>query len=253
MAVGKSLGLMLGALLCVGVSAVGCAPAPGAGTESTTAGTVLGAPGPPGPGTRAPSGTGALPGVGPFTRSRLPADTRQVFVVAGATVDSSRSHGVLYERDDRSRWRARGGPWPVHNGLRGWTHRHHAGDLRSPIGVFGLRDAGGRLPNPGGRLPYHQDAAFTISGTGHLGEPLAGSFDHVVAIDYNRVPGRSPLDGARPMGADRGGGIWIHVDHEGPTSGCLSLRPRDMRDLLRALDPVARPVVLMGPGTELAR
>ncbi|MEV6184403.1 hypothetical protein AB0M07_46775, partial [Streptomyces sp. NPDC052015] len=28
---------------------------------------------------------------------------------------------------------------------------------------------------------------------------------------------------ARPLGAKRGGGIWLHVDHGGPTQGCVSI------------------------------
>jgi L,D-peptidoglycan transpeptidase YkuD (ErfK/YbiS/YcfS/YnhG family) len=75
----------------------------------------------------------------------------------------------------------------------------------------------------------------------------------VVAIDYNRVPGTSPLDEERPLGSDKGGGVWIHVDHDGPTQACISL-PRDaMRELLRALDPGKQPVIVMGPADELAR
>lgn len=62
-----------------------------------------------------------------------------------------------------------------------------------------------------------------VSGEGFDGEQLEGSFDYVVAIDYNRTPGVTPLDQERPLGQERGGGIWIHVDHGGPTQGCVSL------------------------------
>jgi hypothetical protein len=44
-----------------------------------------------------------------------------------------------------------------------------------------------------------------------------------MAIDYNRVKGTSPLDRTSPPGADKGGGIWLHVDHGGPTHACVSL------------------------------
>ncbi|MEV2208231.1 arsenate reductase ArsC, partial [Streptomyces sp. NPDC047970] len=29
--------------------------------------------------------------------------------------------------------------------------------------------------------------------------------------------GTTPLDAERPLGEERGGGVWIHVDHQGPT------------------------------------
>ncbi|MES5820045.1 L,D-transpeptidase family protein [Streptomyces sp. RG80] len=192
-----------------------------------------------------------LPGLGPKTWAQVPDDARQAVVVTGRGKDSSRSSVVLYERTDAG-WEA-GETWPAHNALRGWTGDHHAGDLRSPVGVFGLTDAGGRLGDPGTRLPYDHGSGFTATGTGFEGEPLAGSFDYVIAINYNRRPGTSPLDWTRPLGAGRGGGIWLHVDHGGPTHGCVSLAEEHMKELLRALDPARRPVVVMGDADSLAR
>ncbi|KOV35545.1 L,D-transpeptidase family protein [Streptomyces sp. XY152] len=202
------------------------------------------------------AGTGArtlaparIPGLGPRTRAWIPANARQVVVVTGRGKDANRSRVVLYEHTG-SGWE--GGPaWPAHNALKGWTDDHWAGDLRSPIGVFTLTDAGGLLPDPGTRLPYDRSQGFAVGGTGFEGEPLEGSFDYVVAIDYNRVPGTSPLDRTRPLGADRGGGIWLHVDHEGPTQGCVSLSERHMEELLRALDPDRHPVIVMGDAGSL--
>lgn len=92
-----------------------------------------------------------------------------------------------------------------------------------------------------------------MSGEGFEGETLEGSFDYVVAVDYNRVPGASPLDPVRPLGQERGGGIWIHVDHGGPTQGCISLPENRMRELLRILDPEKKPVVVIGDVEGLER
>ncbi|MFF2526617.1 L,D-transpeptidase family protein [Streptomyces liangshanensis] len=192
-----------------------------------------------------------LPGLGARTLADVPGNAGQVVVVTGADKNSPRSEAVLYERSPAG-WRA-GGTWAAHNALRGWTDNHHAGDLRSPIGVFGLTDAGGRRGDPGTKLPYDRSGAFTIGGTGFEGEPLAGSFDYVVAINYNRRPGLTPLDWTRPLGDSKGGGIWFHVDHGGPTHGCVSLSEAHMKDLLRTLDPALHPVVVMGDATSLAR
>ncbi|MDQ0604146.1 L,D-peptidoglycan transpeptidase YkuD (ErfK/YbiS/YcfS/YnhG family) [Streptomyces canus] len=192
-----------------------------------------------------------LPGLGPKTGAKVPDDARQAVVVTGRGKNSSRSTVVLYERTDAG-WQA-GETWPAHNALRGWSDHHRAGDLRSPIGVFRLTDAGGRLRDPGTRLPYDHGTGFTATGTGFEGEPLAGSFDYVIAINYNREPGTSPLDWTRPLGAGRGGGIWLHVDHDGPTQGCVSLAEEHMKELLLALDPARRPVVVMGDADSLAR
>ncbi|WP_405540638.1 L,D-transpeptidase family protein [Streptomyces sp. NBC_00075] len=200
-----------------------------------------------------PSAPAELPGLGPRTLAEVPDNARQVLIVTGKDKDSSQSQVVLYERRTAdSGWTA-GRTWAAHNALEGWTDDHYAGDLHSPIGVFTLSDAGGLLADPGTKLPYDQSGSFTIGGTGFEGEPLAGSFDYVVAIDYNRQPGTSPLDWTRPLGTNRGGGIWLHVDHGGPTHGCVSLAKQHMKELLLALDPALHPVVVMGDRTSLER
>ncbi|WP_435971894.1 L,D-transpeptidase family protein [Streptomyces sp. Qhu_M48] len=259
--------LSVGAL-CAALLLSGCAsttpPTPTTSAAATPAGDAGSeavphrpAAGPPGRAANslssAPAPAPRLPGVGPATQALVPDDTTQALVVTGATADDNLSTATLYARDPVGRWTPTAGPWPTRNALRGWTSDHHAGDLRTPIGVFRIGDAGGRLPDPGTRLPYDQDEEFAISGTGFAGEPLEGSFDHVVAIDYNRVPGRTPLDKERPLGSEKGGGVWIHVDHGGPTQACVALEREALRELIRALDPARDPVVVMGPTPELTR
>ncbi|WP_055591059.1 L,D-transpeptidase family protein [Peterkaempfera griseoplana] len=193
-------------------------------------------------------------GLGPAVLDRIPGGSRQLLVVTGDAEGSWRSTAVLWRRDAAGRWHP-GPAWVAHNARLGWTEHHREGDLRSPEGVWTLSDAGGRLPDPRphGGLPYHRSDAFATSGTGFLGEPLTGSFDYVVAIDYNRVRGTSPMDGARPQGGALGGGIWLHVDHGGPTHACVGLSKSDMASLIRQLDPAAHPVVAMGTRAFLAR
>ncbi|MFD7282799.1 L,D-transpeptidase family protein [Streptomyces sp. NPDC059862] len=244
------------AVLALSVTLAGCA---GTGVETAdaarpaSAGTAQAMPGR----TSADSAASAasvpeqLPGLGPRTLADVPANARQVVLVTGRGKNSSESEVVLYRRTGAS-WEP-GATWPAHNALKGWTDDHRLGDLRSPIGVFSLTDAGGLLPDPGTELPYDQSQSFTIGGTGFEGEPLAGSFDYVVAINYNRKPGTSPLDWTRPLGAGRGGGIWLHVDHGGPTHGCVSMAQQHMRELLRTLDPEQHPVIVMGDAASLKR
>ncbi|WDG30185.1 L,D-transpeptidase family protein [Streptomyces sp. CA-278952] len=195
-----------------------------------------------------------IPDLGPETLAHIPAEARQAFVVTGEEVDSNQSSAVLYSREDPVKgWEPVAGPWPAHNGMEGWTDHHVAGDLRSPTGVYPLTDAGGRLPDPGALLPYDEHPRFAVDGEGFFGEPLEGSFDYVVAINYNRTEGVSPLDRTRPLGLERGGGIWIHVDHGGPTQGCVSIPEANMEELLRTLDPAMSPVIVMGDPATLGR
>ncbi|MET7684984.1 L,D-transpeptidase family protein [Streptomyces sp. NPDC005423] len=237
-----------GALLAASFLLTGCGGGAVAATGHTTA-QAAPSPSPSAAPVSAEAAPSQLPGVGPRMLARISPGTRQVVLVTGRGANSPRSTVGLYARTGTG-WRAEAN-WPAHNALRGWSAHHMGGDLRSPIGVYTLSDAGGLLSDPGTKLPYDHGSGFVSPGTGFEGESLAGSFDYVVAIDYNRAPGTSPLDWTRPLGAARGGGIWFHVDHGGPTHGCVSIAESHMKELLRTLDPARHPVVVMGDADSL--
>ena len=199
--------------------------------------------------TASPSPDGRIPGVGPRLSAHIPDDTRQAVAVYGKGRDSGDATVALYRRDGED-W-AKEGSWPAHNGKRGWTTDHHEGDKRSPSGVFTLSDAGGVLPDPGTALPYTHSSAFTPPS--YWSPRTRHDFDYVIAIDYNRRTGVSPLDPTRPQGQDKGGSIWLHMDHGSGTSGCVSLSGDGMRYLLRHLKPDENPVVVMGTRALLHR
>jgi L,D-peptidoglycan transpeptidase YkuD (ErfK/YbiS/YcfS/YnhG family) len=197
---------------------------------------------------RPPSDPTRIPGVGDRLYGRIPAESSQVVAVYGLGRNSARSVLVLYTRHG-TEWR-QVRSWHAHNGRRGWTTDHRMDDERSPVGVFTLSDAGGVLPDPGTRLPYDHDE-------GAYAPPVAWDvdhqhdFDYVIAIDYNRVKGTPPHNTTRPEGVERGGGIWLHLDHGSGTSACISVSNKAMRYLLRTLDPARHPVAVMGDMTEL--
>ncbi|MEW1647899.1 MULTISPECIES: L,D-transpeptidase family protein [unclassified Streptomyces] len=241
------------ALVAASVLLTGCGGGALAATDHASAPTpASSAPASPSPSSEVSAEAAArqLPGVGPTMLARIPAGTEQVVLVTGRDANSPRSTLALYERTDDG-W-AETVSWAAHNALRGWSDHHMGGDLRSPVGVYSLTDAGGLLKDPGTKLTYDQGRGFVSPGTGFEGEPLAGSFDYVIAINYNRKPGTSPLDWTRPLGSSRGGGIWIHVDHGGPTHGCVSIAEDHMKELLRTLDPARHPVVVMGDAAALS-
>ncbi|MFJ6797683.1 hypothetical protein [Streptomyces sp. NPDC091268] len=189
-----------------------------------------------------------LPDTSEQTRARIPADSRQLILVTGAAKDSSHSTVTFYTRPAPGADWVKGDSWPARNGAKGWSTERSYGDLTSPQGVFTLTDAGGLLAKPPGtKLPYDRSGSFVPSGRGVEGESLAGSFDYVVAIDFNREPGTSPLDPTKPDGEDKGGNIWLHVDHDGPSQGCVGIPKEAMRKVLETLDPAAKPVIVMGP------
>lgn len=229
-----------------GTATTGTATTGTATTGTTTAGTTT-TPGPT-PATRpaaaARTVAAALPGVGGSWTARL-AGHDQVVLVTGAAMGTTRNTVRWFDRTAAG-WarRAEVSGW---NGRGGWAVHHSAGDLRSPVGLYDLTDAGGFSRNPGTDLPYQWSPA-------EYSEVLNGvrTFDHVLAIDYNRVAGRPPSDSVRPDGWSRGGSIWIHVAHRSPTEACIGIEDPDLVDLLRWLRPAARPAVLMGPASVLS-
>lgn len=189
-----------------------------------------------------------LPEVSEQTRAKIPADARQLILVTGKAKDSSESTAALYTRPAAGADWAKSDSWPARNGAKGWSTERTYGDLTSPEGVFALTDAGGLLAKPPGtKFPYDQDRSFVATGRGVNGESLRGSFDYVVAIDFNRKTGVSPLDPTKPEGEEKGGNIWLHVDHDGPSQGCVGIPKAAMQKVLETLDPAAKPVIVMGP------
>ncbi|GAA2402921.1 lipoprotein [Streptomyces glaucosporus] len=231
--------------VCAAVAALALLTGCGGGDR-----TAAGEPRPAAPPEPSPSPTEfrRIPGVGDRLHREIPAATRQVVAVHGEDEDSAEAEVVLYTRhgDTWSRERR----WPAHNGKRGWTRDHRENDKRSPVGVFTLSDAGGVLPDPGTKLPYTRSDAFAAPR--HWPRTHWHDFDHVIAIDYNRVRGTPPNDPTRPLGREKGGSIWLHMDHGSGTSGCVSVSRAAMEHLLRTLDPAQHPVVVMGDGESLA-
>ncbi|EPH44282.1 L,D-transpeptidase family protein [Streptomyces aurantiacus] len=194
-----------------------------------------------------------VPDVGDRLQSRIPKNSRQVVAVYGEGKDSADATVVLYTKSAATWKKTRS--WPAHNGKKGWTPDHRENDKRSPVGVFTLSDAGGVLadpdPAPGTGLPYTKSVAFQAPH--YWPKTHWHDFDHVIAIDYNRVKGTPPNDPTRPQGQTKGGSIWLHMDHGSGTSGCVSLSKSGMRHLLRTLDPKRHPVVVMGDKASLGQ
>ncbi|MFF8864221.1 hypothetical protein ACF08B_19420 [Streptomyces sp. NPDC015139] len=221
---------------------------PGSGADGASGAGGRGTQRPTGDATH-PSDTTRVPGVGERLHRKIPADSSQVVAVYGRGKDSAESTVVLYTRRG-GRWHQEAS-WPAHNGRKGWTTDHHEGDKRSPVGVFTLSDAGGVLPDPGAKLPYDRDQV-AYAAPAYWKKAYHHDFDYVIAIDYNRVRGNPPKDATRPLGAEKGGSIWLHMDHHSGTSACVSVSRAAMEHLLRTLDPARKPVVVMGDRVDLS-
>ena len=201
--------------------------------------------------TTGPAHSVPVPGLGPETSAQIPAETSQVLVDSGSKTSSESGDLSFYEFDDE-KWQKHK-TFATHNGSNGWLADRKEGDKTTPIGVFTLSDSGGYKQDPGTDLPYTQDDSLPSSATVAYGSEYDRVFDYIIAIDYNRKPGTPPTDKTRPLGWDKGGGIWLHLDHDSGTNGCVTLDEDDLKWILENIDPDSHPRIAMGPESELKK
>ncbi len=179
--------------------------------------------------------------------SKVPAKSGQAVIVEAPSMSSTTDTVSLWTRTAAG-WQETGSLMPGHNGERGFSAHRTSGDLKTPLGVYSLTAAGGRLPNPGTREPYEHDASYFRTAGRFLGHSTVGVFDYVVAIDFNRVPGSPVSSTVEPRGEAPGGGVWLHVDNGAPTLACVTVAKQNMVTILRWLNPSQHPVIVLNAG-----
>lgn len=186
-----------------------------------------------------------VPGLRASYAAQVTAGTKQVVVAKAKSKQSSANTIRFWQRAD--------GCWTLtrkiagRNGFAGWSKRAVDGSGLSPIGAYTLTDAGGRLANPGTKLPYHFGPQSYSAFGYKMNNQRVQIFDYVVAINFNRFIGKPPRDEGRPSRAIQNGGIWFHVNGAGPTRGCISIAQADMAWVLQWLNPSDNPMIVMGP------
>lgn len=183
---------------------------------------------------------------------RLTQEFSSQFTTANRQAIVVRGKGKWSSRNTVQYWQKRAGCWTRvksvvgRNGYSGWDRETEDGSGLSPIGVFSLTDAGGRLPNPGTRLPYHYGPqSYRKFGYAMNSDPVQ-VFDYVIAVNFNRFLGTPPRDEQRPDPTIPNGGIWFHVNGQGPTRGCISVTRTNAAWTLRWLRPAKSPLIVMG-------
>lgn len=183
-------------------------------------------------------------------------------VVTVSVTSSSATTGVLeaWERRGEEFTRIRG-PIQVYVGEDG-VGRASEYVSRTPRGVFPLTEAFGRAKDPGTALPYVRVAlshwwvsdvksryyntmrtctpgswcGFRQSRSEQLG--AISAYRYAIVMDYNRDP----------IVSGRGSAFFLHVSEGKPTQGCISMPARDIKWLVRWLDPTATPVISVNVG-----
>lgn len=201
-----------------------------------------------------------------------------VTVTSGRWSDTSAQMRVWRKRPGG--WNLVRGPVRVSLGWNGWVpapkRRQSTGT--TPAGSFSMRYAFGTRPDPGTELDYRRvDAndywpyeprdpatyniyqphkASTTRWRSDYVERLADHQDEYgygVVLGYNMPGGvhwssaRKQWVASRPADTARGGGIFLHVRKHRYTAGCVSGPVRQIRAIVRWLDPDLAPRIVMGP------
>lgn len=183
-------------------------------------------------------------------------------------------------RSEEGSWRLVRGPVRVSLGRNGFVpalqRRQSTGT--TPAGRFTMRSAFGTRADPGSRLPYRRvdgddhwpyeprdPATYNVWQpsksprtrwrSGYV-ERLADyrvEYAYSIVLGYNLPRGvrwsdrREQYVARRTADTERGGGIFLHVKEKPTTAGCVSAHLRQVRWLVRWLDPRQHPRIVMGP------
>lgn len=187
----------------------------------------------------------------------------QVVAVIADEYGQSTATLTAYERVG-GEWRQVFGPWEANIGSNGFARpdEKQEGDDTTPTGAYAFDFAFGVESDPGVRLPYRAITGPSIvwdddptsdrynewvdTATDDAGvdpEPMdnvpAYTYGAVIAYNAARMPGR-------------GSAIFLHVSTGSATAGCVSLPLDELVAVLRWLDPVRQPRIVMGTAAAVA-
>jgi L,D-peptidoglycan transpeptidase YkuD (ErfK/YbiS/YcfS/YnhG family) len=205
-----------------------------------------------------PNLAGAVDGIG---------GARQLITVEGPRFKTTSASLRLWRRAGGC-WTPVAGPWTARVGWNGLAERRSEGDGTTPAGVFTIgRVMYGNAPDPGVRYRYRRLACgdwwnedpssptyntfqhvrcgtrppFRVTTPGLWQEKRA--YRHFAVIEFNM----------RPVVPGRGSGIFLHAQTGSSTNGCISLPVERLVNVLRWLDPSARPRIAIGTRASLTR
>ncbi len=135
------------------------------------------------------------------------------------------------------------------------------GDGKSPSGIFPMGMAFGYDPSVKTRMPYRQatEDDFWVDDPNSedynqwvKGKPKAGSWEKMKRDDDRYKYGVVIEYNMHPVVKGKGSAIFLHVWKDGEsTSGCVALSEETVLKILAWLDPVKKPLIIMGAEAEL--
>jgi L,D-peptidoglycan transpeptidase YkuD (ErfK/YbiS/YcfS/YnhG family) len=209
-------------------------------------------------------------------------NSKQVVVVRAANWATSYATLVAWQQGGDGTWHRFMAPVPARLGWNGfaWAARRVQNSGETPAGTFRLLRGFGIVRPPGVSLRYQvvsmsdwwpydprdprtynvqqtsrpRHAHWRTSWAEHLAT-YRTQYRYAVVLNYN-LPSGVHFNGrewvaSHPANTHKGGGIFLHVNGDGATAGCVSVSRPNMRTLLRWLDPSDHPRIVMGPRAQL--
>jgi L,D-peptidoglycan transpeptidase YkuD (ErfK/YbiS/YcfS/YnhG family) len=234
----------------------------------------------------APAAAGRAGERPPYHPSRLAhlGDSRQVLVVTAASWSTSKAWLRTYRKGADGRWHLNFGPMHARLGYSGLVpaaqRRQRTG--KTPAGTFRLPRAFGSFGDPGTALPYRRfdrndwwtydprsPRTYNVYQRRRIEHPgwrrgwaehlwdFRGQYRYSVVLDFNLPSGLYESGGqwyaTQTADTRLGGGIFLHVNGDGATAGCVSVAYRPMHRILRWLKPDRRPRIVIGPRSAITR
>lgn len=211
-------------------------------------------------------------------------DSRQVVVVTTGSWTSSYAKLQTWQKRNDGSWQQIIAPTAARVGWNGV--RRAANRLQNtgttPAGTFDLLRGFGLVRPAGVDLPYRRvdkndwwpydptdpktynvlqprrmQHANWRTGWAERLRSYGTQYRYSVVIDYNLPSDIRRRSGERVAvnraNTSAGGGIFLHVNGSGATAGCVSIPRKQMRQVLKWLDPDLDPVIVIGPREVIER
>ena len=222
--------------------------------------------------------------VPPYFPTRLTnvSDSRQVIVVVGKSRTSSYATAYTYQKGSDGVWRAKFAAMLARIGWAGWVlgSQRVQNTGTSPMGTYRITTSFGFKPNPGTKVPYRlvNGNDYWVGDkedprTYNLFQPYASAkrtwrisqaerlaaypvqYEYAAVINFNRPAASSVTWNStyseyvtsQPVNTTRGSAIFLHINGAGSTAGCVSLGRTNLINVLKWLDPVKKPRIVMAP------
>jgi L,D-peptidoglycan transpeptidase YkuD (ErfK/YbiS/YcfS/YnhG family) len=181
----------------------------------------------------------------------IPEKTTQFVVVRYQ--GASKGKLTYYEKNKKGTWK-KIMSCTAYLGARG-IGKKKEGDKKTPTGLYSLGQAFGIYKNPGTKMPYvkvnryhywcadsgsqYYNQLIRTDKTGHRcrGEHLIDYktvYNYGIFIEYNKA-GK----------AGKGSAIFLHCSRKRATGGCVAIPEKQLKKLLKQLDPTACPKILI--------